>query len=138
MARMKMKTGFFLGLIGVALIAVGCVSTVNDRKQFSMQPWSKDQLPSKYERSVEQCFAAAVAVVAHNGTVERETTLVSSNAIRALEGKVNGRSVWVRVEAVTPTVTGVTVQALGSWGGTDIDLVAQLDKEIALKLAQSP
>jgi hypothetical protein len=64
--------------------------------------------------------------------------LVSSNAIRALEGKVNGRSVWVRVEAVTPTVTGVTVQALGSWGGTDIDLVAQLDKEIALKLAQSP
>lgn len=136
MARMKMKTGFFLGLIGIAVIAVGCVSTVNDRKQFSMQPWSKDQLPSKYERPMDQCFAAATAVVAHNGTVQRETTLVGTNAVRAVEGKVNGRTVWVRVEAISPTVTGVTVQALGSWGGTDIDLCAQLDKEIALKLVQ--
>lgn len=136
MTRMKMKTGFFVGLIGIAVVAAGCVSTVNDRKQFSMQPWSKDQLPSKYERSVDQCFAAATAVVAHNGTVSRETTLVGTNTVRAVEGKVNGRSVWVRVEAISPTITGVTVQALGSWGGTDIDLVAQLDKEIALKLVQ--
>ena len=40
-------------------------------------------------------------------------------------------------EAASPTITEVTVQALGSWGGTDIDMVAQLDKEIALKLSQS-
>jgi hypothetical protein len=38
------------------------------------------------------------------------------------------------VEQIDPKVSSVQVQARSKWGGTDIDLVHQLEKEIALKL----
>ena len=57
-----------------------------------------------------------------------------TNAVKTVEGKVNQRTVWVRVEAVDPKVTEVTVQTRTPGGLSDIDLAHQLEKEIALKL----
>jgi hypothetical protein len=49
---------------------------------------------------------------------------------------VNDQKVWMRVESIDPRTTQVDVQALTKWGRTDINLVHQLEKEIALQLAQ--
>ncbi len=98
-------------------------------------PFIKDKVEGRYERSVNQVFEAAKAVVKRNGVLVNETTLYSeTNAVKTVEGKVNQRSVWVRVEAVDPKVTAVTVQTRTSGGGSDLDLAHELEKEIALEL----
>jgi hypothetical protein len=68
--------------------------------------------------------------------ITAESTLATTNdvAALALEGKVNQRSVWIRVEQVDPKITAVIVQARNKWGGRDLELVHELEKEIALKL----
>jgi hypothetical protein len=131
---MKMK--FFAILAGAALVATGCVKTVNDSHTFATT-WSKDSVAGRYQRTVEQVYAASVAVIQSNGVLITEyIPHDSTNATRSLEGKVNQRNVWIRVEAVDPRTTQVDVQARGSWGGSDLALVHELEKEIALQLAR--
>jgi hypothetical protein len=131
-----MKTKIFLLVSAVALsaLAVAC-KTVNDTNTW--YPPFSDKARARYERSVDQVYDAAKAVLSYQGTVSRETTLLGgTNAVRCLQGKVNQRTVWIRVEAVDPTVTAVTVQARTKAGGTDQTLTHELDKQIALKLVR--
>ncbi len=131
-----MKTTIFALWIGTVIIGAGCVSTVNDRKTAGV-PFIKDRIESRYQRPVDQIFQAAKEVLKTDGTLVNESTLYNqTNAVKTIEGKVNQRSVWVRIEEVDPTVTAVTVQTRTSAGGSDIDLAAQIDKEIALKLVR--
>ena len=131
-----MKINFFAILAGAALVATGCVKTVNDSHTFA-STWSKDSVAGRYQRTVEQVYAASVAVIQSNGVLITEySPHDSTNATRSLEGKVNQRNVWIRVEAVDPRTTQVDVQARGSWGGSDLALVHELEKEIALQLAR--
>jgi hypothetical protein len=131
-----MKIKFFAILAGAALVATGCVKTVNDSHTFATT-WSKDSVAGRYQRTVEQVYAASVAVIQSNGVLITEyIPHDSTNATRSLEGKVNQRNVWIRVEAVDPRTTQVDVQARGSWGGSDLALVHELEKEIALQLAR--
>ena len=131
-----MKTKLFLLLAGVAIVAIGCVSTVNDRHAAAI-PLVKDKAAGRYNRSVDQVFTAAKTVLANNGTVSRASDLLGgTNMVRALEGKVNNRNVWIRVEGVDPKITEVIVQARSSWGVADQPLTHQLEKEIALELAR--
>jgi len=74
-------------------------------------------------------------MLVHEGTLYGQTNAVG-NMVRTVQGKVNQRSVYVRVEQVDPKVTGVTVQTRTSAGVSDIDLAAQIDKQIALKLVR--
>ena len=53
-----------------------------------------------------------------------------------VEGKVNGRRVWVRVTEREPNVSQVLVQTRNSAGGSDLDLAHELEKQIALKLVR--
>jgi hypothetical protein len=130
-----MKTSFLAVLFGLSVVAVGCVSTVGDNKTGGV-PLVTDRAQAKYPRSVEQVFDAAKYVVAQKGTISKESNLLGqTNTVKVLEGKVNQRSVWIRVEGLDPGVTGLTVQVRTSGGGTDQPLAYQLDKEIALKLA---
>ena len=132
---MKMK--FFAGLALAAIDATGCVSTVNDQHTFA-STWSKDTVAGRYQRSVDQVYQAAITVIQSNGVLITEfIPHDNTNAVRSLEGKVNQRTVWIRVEAVDarPT-TQVSVQARGSFGGSDLDLVHEIEKEIALQLAR--
>jgi hypothetical protein len=130
-----MKKIFFAALVGAVILTAGCVSTVSGTHSPALT-WSKDQITARYERSLDQVYSAAVAVVNNNGVVVTEyIPHDTTNSVRALYGKVNQRNVWVRVEAVDPKITELTVQARSSWGVSDVALSSELVTEIALKLA---
>jgi hypothetical protein len=130
-----MKKIIFAVLAGAALVTTGCVKTVADNHAFA-STWSQDTITGRYNRTMDQVYHASVQVVANNGVLVREYITPGTNVVRSLEGKVNQQRVWIRVESVDPKTTQVDVQARGSWGGSDVDLAAQLEKEIALQLAR--
>lgn len=131
-----MNTKFFAALIGIAILATGCVRTV-DNKHTAAVPFVKDKFESRYERPADQVYDAAKQVLQDNGVLLYETALVGGpNPPRVVEGKVNQRKVWIRVEPVDARVTAVTVQARNRAGGRDLNLIHELDKQIALKLTR--
>ncbi len=117
------------------MLASGCISTVNDRSTAAV-PFVKDQFEGRYERPVDQVYAAAAEVVKLNGAIDRESIISPGpNQVKTIEAKVNGRSVWVRVEPVDAKVTSVIVQVRTKGGGSDLELTQELQKQIAVKLA---
>ena len=131
-----MKKSIFAVLAGAALITAGCVSTVSDTNTFATT-WGKDSVAGRYQRSLDQVYTASVAVVQANGVLIQEfIPHDNTNAVRSLLGRVNDRKVWVRVETVDPKTTQVDVQARTKWGTRDLDLVHELEKEIALQLSR--
>jgi hypothetical protein len=132
-----MKTKIFAALATAAVMisAIGCVSTVTDRKTAAI-PGLKDSFENRYERTVDQAFDAAKAVVSNSGVLSSESILHNqTNQVKTIEGKVNQRNVWIRIEAIDPKVTAVTVQTRTPGGATDMDLAHQLATEIGIKLA---
>ena len=131
-----MNTKVITILCGAFALVVGCVGTVNDQHTAAV-PFVKDQVGGQYERSVEQVFQAAKDVLLSMGTVVNESTLYGqTNTVRSLQGKVQQRNIWIRIEAVDPKpITLVVVQARTKVGGTDLDLAHELDKQIAVRLA---
>jgi hypothetical protein len=131
-----MKTSIFAILLGLVLAGSGCVSTVDERSTAGV-PFLKDRVEGRYERTVDQVAGAAKEVIKSNGVLVNETVIYGkTNTVKTVEGKVNQRSVYVRVESIDPKVTAVTVQARTSGGGSDIDLAHDIEKQIALKLVQ--
>jgi len=125
-----------IGAAGAVLIGAGCVHTVTDRTTAGV-PFVKDTVEGRYERPLDQVYDAAKDVVKFNGTLVNESILhTETNMVKTVEGRVNQRRVWVRVEAVDPKVTGVAVQTRNPSGGTDIDLAHEIEKQIALKLVK--
>lgn len=141
MARMIKK--FFAVGVGAALIALvttGCVSTVAGGKAGGV-PFIKDRIEAKYDRPAEEVFQAAKEVIAKNGVLVKEGILhgqtnAVNGIVRAIEGNVNETRVWVSVAQVDPRISAVAVQTRTKNGGTDIDLAASIDKQIALKLVR--
>jgi hypothetical protein len=129
---MKMK--IFAALVGTVLLTGGCVSTVSDTKTPTFT-FGKDQVPGRYERSLDQVYQAAFKVVSTDGVVVREYIPhdTSDNA-RSLQGKVSQCNVWIRVASEDAKVTSVVVQARTKWGNSNIELAHELEKEIALQL----
>jgi Protein of unknown function (DUF3568) len=135
-ALSQMKINFLAILLGLVLVGAGCVSTVDERKTAGV-PFIKDRVEGRYERTVDQVANAAKAVVSSNGVLVNESVIYNqTNALKTVEGKVNQRSVWVRIEAIDPKITAVTVQTRTPGGGSDIDLAHEIEKQIALKLVQ--
>ena len=129
-----MKTKIFLAFLGVAIITTGCINTVSGTKTAAV-PFQKDRVEGRYQRSVDQVYQASVQVIQSNGVLVTEfIPHDTTNTVRALQGKVNQRDVWISVTAVDPQITQVTVQARTKWGDSDVDLAHELEKEIALKL----
>jgi hypothetical protein len=90
----------------------------------------------RYPRSLDEVYNAAVQVITHDGVLLTEyIPHDTTNAVRSLEGKINGEKVWVRVEAVDPQITQVSVQARSSVAG-DTQEAHEVDKEIALQLSR--
>jgi hypothetical protein len=126
----------FAILFGMVLAGAGCVSTVDERKTAGV-PFIKDRVEGRYERTVDQVASAAKEVIKSNGVLVNESILYNeTNAVKTVEGKINQRSVWVRIQAVDPKITAVTVQTRTSGGGADIDLAHEIEKQIALKLVR--
>ena len=141
MAAMKAKClAAILGVAAVAVFVTGCVSTVSGDTKAGV-PFVKDKIEAAYERPMETVFQAAKDVIKANGAIIRETTLQNQtntvNGIaKVVEGKVNQCSVWVLTAQVDRKVTQVTVQTRTSAGGADINLAAEIDKQIALRLVR--
>ena len=131
---MKTKL-FWAGYGALALVlAAGCVKTVNDRTTAGM-PLVKDKVEGRYDRPAEDVFIVAKKVVEKLGTLVNESTIYTqSNVVKTVEGKVNQRNVWVRIEGIEAKLTMVRVQARTKGGGADLDLAHYIDKEIAVNL----
>jgi hypothetical protein len=126
----------FLGLVATVVIVTGCVNTVSGRKAAAV-PLVKDRVEGRYERPAGEVFEAAKAVVRFNGTLVNEVTRHQTNGyIRALEGRVQERNVYISVTEIDPKISGVVVQVRTSAGGTDQDLAHELEKQVALKLVR--
>ncbi len=129
-----MKKIIFAVLAAGAIISTGCVKTVSDTNSFAIS-WGKDSVAGRYQRPADTVYRAAVSVIQDNGVMLQEyIPHDSTNSVRSILGKVNDRKVWVRVQAVDARTSQVDVEARSKWGTKDIDLVHQLEKEIALKL----
>jgi hypothetical protein len=120
-----------LSLLAVILLAVvtGCQNTPDGRKRAGV-PFMKDTIESRYQRPVAQIFTASRQVLELNGTLTGENTINST-----LEARVDNRTVVVKVDEVEPGVSRVMVEARRRGGAADIDMAAEIDKQIALKLA---
>jgi hypothetical protein len=131
-----MNTKLLVGFLGALLLVVGCVKTVNERHTAGV-PWVKDTVTGHYERPLDQVFDAAKEVIGSNGKLLNESVIHAgeTNVVKTAQGKVNDRTVWVRVENADPNVTGVSVQTRTPGGGSDINLAHEIEKQIALKLA---
>ena len=133
---MRMKTKNFVVALLTLVVAVGCVKTVNDRRTVA-DPFVNDKLENRYERTMDQAYSASVDVLKVMGAVEREAIInPGTNQVKTIEGRVNKRKVWVRVQSVDPKVTAVTVQVRTSSGASDKPLTHEIATQIALKLAQ--
>jgi hypothetical protein len=121
----------FLAVLVLAVgasLATGCYKSQEGGYKAGV-PFAKDSIEGRYERPVEQVYEAAKATLAFNGALSGENTLG-----KVLTGNVNGRKVWVKVDEVEPRVSRVIVQARRSGGRGDIDLAAELNTQIALRL----
>ena len=130
-----MKKEFFLLLAGVAICLTGCVGTVTEQNTGGV-PVFRDRIEGRYERPITQVFDASKRALIAFGNISSEGSLhTSSNQVRTLQGYVNQNTIYMRVEAVTPTVTSVIVQVRSKWGGTDIQTAHDLEKRVALELS---
>ncbi|MBL9174743.1 MAG: hypothetical protein JNL10_14490 [Verrucomicrobiales bacterium] len=114
-----------------AALSSGCYSTETGRTKFGM-PFAKDSIVSRYNRPVSVVFAAAKEVLAFNGTLTSENLI--DNTVTA---KADSKTIYVKVTEVEAGVAQIATQVRGSAGGPDIDLASEIDKQIAIKLAQS-
>lgn len=132
-----MKLKLFTALaLAAAVVATGCVKTVTDDRALATT-WSKDSVAGRYNRTVDQVYQASLAVIQQNGVLLTEfIPHDNTNSVRSLEGRVNDNKVWVRVSAIDSRTSQVDVQARSKWGVSDLNLVHQIEKEIALQLAR--
>ena len=73
---------------------------------------------------------AAKDVLQLNGQLTGENTVNHS-----LEGIIDTRRVWIRIDPVGDRWSRATVQARTKGGGADLYLASEVDKQIALRLA---
>lgn len=127
-----MKIKFLSSVVFSAVLVClsGCVGT-EDGHSTAGVPFTKDTITSRYEKPVQSLAAATRIVLGRNGKM-----LVDNAVNNTFEAKVNQRSVWVRVSDVDGKLTEVNVQVRGPMGG-DVDLAAELSKQIALQLMAS-
>ena len=109
----------------------GCYPAVDGRRAVGM-PFVKDTIEARYERSPMEIWKTAKDVIAYNGQLYSEDVLKNT-----LEGAVNTRTVWVRVEPLDDRVTRVIVQSRTRGGAPDLEMAGEVDKQIALKLQAS-
>lgn len=125
---LKRSTTCFLAF--AALLALpGCIRTVDDHHHMGV-PFMRDKMEGRYEYPVDKVMRAAKDTLQLNGQLTGENTINNS-----LEGIVDTRKVWIRVDAVGDRWSRATVQARTKSGGADLNLASEIDKQIALRLA---
>ncbi|MGO9200619.1 MAG: DUF3568 family protein [Limisphaerales bacterium] len=130
-----MKTKCLVALLAGLVATAGCVNTVTGAKTGGV-PFIRDTVEGRYKLPPDVIFAAAKEVIKADGVLTSYgTSLTSTNEAKVVQGRVNERTVWVRIEPIDPQVTSVFVQTRTNGGGSDMDLAHQIDKEIAVRVA---
>jgi hypothetical protein len=128
---MKYKILLALVISSALFVFSGCVETTTGKMTTGM-PLLTDTKVSRYQRTIPQVSAAAEAVLSRMGKLLSHDTINNY-----YEAKVNQRSVYVHLENVdNGNITQVSVQARTGLG-SDIQMAAEIDKQIALQLASS-
>ncbi len=128
---MKLKIFIIAFVSAFAVLFTGCYKTVDGHVKAGV-PFKKDKIEGRYERPTTQIFDASKVVLTRFGKIVSEDTIS-----KTLLGKVDTRTVWIKVEEVDAKVSKITVQVRTKGGASDIDLAAQIEKEVALQLAQT-
>jgi hypothetical protein len=129
-----MRTKICVALFGALLMVTGCVSTVDEHKTFGV-PGIKDSAEASYERSPAEILQAVKEIMVSKGVLNPESIIyIDQKQVKTVEGKINQRTVWVRIEPVDAKVTKITIQTRTRGGGSDMELAHQFDKEVAIKL----
>lgn len=113
---------------------VGCVNTVtrNDR---GLMPSYQDWVEGRYEQSVDPVFEATKRAINSFGNTTREgMDVAGGNPVRLVEGWINERGIYVRLEQVAPQQTVARVQVRTRWGGTDLATAKEVVDRIAVEL----
>jgi hypothetical protein len=108
----------------LGLVGTGCYSTEGGGVKAGM-PFVKDSVVSRYERPPAQVHAAALAVIKKQGTLTSDDSVT-----HVIRGRIDNRTVWIKVSEDDPAVTTVTVQARTKMGMADVDLASEVDKLI--------
>ncbi len=129
-----MKNLTTLLALAVAATLVGCVGKVTETTP-GTKPAYQDRVTNQYQRSVDQVFEATKQAVTSFGNVTRaDTVLAATNQVRTVEGVINGRSIYIRLEEVKPKTTTAVVQVRTKAGGTDLRVAADVVRQIAVYL----
>jgi len=127
---MKLKWIYSLALGALAFgLTTGCVETVDGRHRAG-DPFGRDRVEGRYERTPAELWTAAKDVLTHQGTLTSHDTLLN-----VLEANVDERRIWVKVEEFDSKISRVIVQARTKGGGADMEMAAFIDKQIAVRLA---
>ncbi|MGV3773734.1 MAG: hypothetical protein ACO1QB_12590 [Verrucomicrobiales bacterium] len=125
----RIVSGSLASLLALAVVAgSGCYSTADGRMKAGI-PLVKDKFESRYQIPTTQLLAAAREVLSRNGTLTMDNSINN-----ALEAKVDGRNILVIVDEVEPGISRIIVQARTKSSSPDLDLAAEIDKQIALQL----
>ena len=127
-ALMMMRLASVIFLAMLFLGSTGCVRTVDDRHRMA-NPFVRDKIEGRYEFPVDKVMRAAKDVLQLNGQLTGENTIINT-----VEGIIDTRRVWVRVDPVGDRWTRATVQVRTKGGGADIYMASEIDKQIALRL----
>ena len=119
---------FLLVISGALFSTTGCYTTLDNRTKFGA-PVSKDNITSRYQRNMAEIREATRKVFEYNGTLTGDDTV--TNTITSI---IDTRTVQVRILELGDGVTEVITQVRTKNGGTDIELAAEIDKQIALQL----
>ncbi|MBI3875612.1 MAG: DUF3568 family protein [Verrucomicrobia bacterium] len=126
--RLPVVCALAAAALGAVALQTGCVATVDGHTKAAV-PFRKDKLVSRYELPLTRVLDAARQALKDNGVLQEENVVNHS-----FVAKCNERFVWVLVEEINPTLTQVTTQVRTRYGGVDIDVAAEIDKQIALNL----
>ena len=131
---MVMKNLTTLLALTVVLALVGCVAKVTETTP-GTKPAYQDRVTNQYQKSVDQVFEATKQAVTSFGNVTRaDTVLAATNQVRTVEGIINGRSIYIRLEEVKPKTTTAVVQVRTKAGGTDLRVAADVVRQIVVYL----
>lgn len=129
-----MKNLKHLLLVAVAVGLIGCVSKVTET-QPSSKPAYQDRIENRYAKSVDQVYAAAQKAVESFGNVTRAGNVLSAtNQVRTVEGEINGRSIYIRLEEIAPRTTTAVVQVRTKLGSTDLRVAKDVVRQIGVYL----
>ena len=119
---------FLVAICGMLVCTTGCYTTVGGNTKMGV-PGVKDNFTSRYQRSVAEVREATRKVFEFNGTLTGDDLV--TNTLTAI---IDTRTVYVRILELEDGITEVITQVRTKNGGRDLELAAEIDKQIALRL----